>query len=266
MRNYQPFNPDGLHNNYRYKCLAFSEWRDMFYAGELNDVQKHFFEPRPAEELFDIESDPYETHNLATDPVYGETLKEMRGILSKWVKGMPDLSFFPEPVLVNRAFDNPVVFGQENKQLVSELVDIADLSLLPYEDASDEIGDALSSEDPLKRYWGLIVCSSFGERAAAYYESAQMLTSDENLLVRTRAAEFLGLTGTQDPKEVITSMLSETNDPVEANLVLNTVVLLQDGPHKYQFDISEDLFKPEVQKGPYVIRRLEYLDPEYITK
>jgi len=266
MRNYQPFNPDGLHNRYRYRCLAFSEWREMYYAGELNDVQKHFFEARPAEELFDIEADPHETHNLATDPVYSETLQEMRGLLTGWVKGMPDLSFFPEPELVKNVFDNPVVFGQENKQLVSELVDIADLSLLPYEEAKDGIGDALASEDPLMRYWGLIVCSSFGDKASGFYDTARGLTSDKNLLVRTRAAEFLGLTGTEDPVDVITAALKETNDPTEANLMLNTVVLLQDGSHKYSFDIRESLFKPEVQKGPYVIRRLEYLDPTYKTK
>ena len=262
MRNYQPFNPDGLHNNYRYKCLAFREWREMFYAGQLNDVQKHFFEPRPAEELFDIETDPYETKNLAIDPAYGETLMEMRGLLTGWVKGMPDLSLFPEPELVKNAFDNPYAFGQENKQLISELVDIADLSLLPYSEAKDGIGEALGSDDQLKKYWDLIVCSSFGDKAAEYYETAKDLTKDDNLLVRTRAAEFLGLTGTQNPREVIRKALSESNDPVDASLMLNTVVLLQDGPHKYKFDVSNELFKPEVQKGPYVIRRLLYLAPD----
>ncbi|MCK4989504.1 MAG: hypothetical protein KAS29_03425, partial [Bacteroidales bacterium] len=228
----------------------------------LNDVQKHFFEPRPAEELFDIESDPYETKNLATDPAYNETLQEMRGILTGWVKEMPDLSFFPENELVKNAFDNPVLFRQQHKQEISELVDIADLSLLPYEEARDRIGEALSSGDHLKRYWGLITCSCFGEEASEYFETAKTLTRDENLLVRTRAAEFLALTGTEDPKEVITGVLRETTDPVEANLVLNTVVLLQDGSCKYEFGITEDLFVPEVLEGGYVQRRLEYILPE----
>ncbi len=263
MRNYQPFNPDGLHNRYRYISLAYQEWREMYRNGELNDIQKHFFEPRPAEELFDIDADPYETQNLATDPDYQEKLEEMRNLLTGWVKGNPDLSFIPESELVKKAFDNPVVYGQTNKGGISELVDIADLSLLPFEKAADGIKEALSSNKHLKRYWGLIVCSSFGEEAAEFYETAKNLTEDENLLVRIRAAEFLGLTGTEDPKEVIRTALAETDDPVEANLMLNTVVLLRDGPYKYQFDITEDLFKPEVQKGGYVIRRLEYLVPGY---
>ncbi len=36
LRNYQPYLPDGLNNNYRYKNLAYAQWRDLFYAGELN--------------------------------------------------------------------------------------------------------------------------------------------------------------------------------------------------------------------------------------
>ncbi|MFC2116244.1 sulfatase-like hydrolase/transferase [Bacteroidota bacterium] len=262
MRSYQPFNPDGLHNNYRYISLAYQEWREMYRRAELNDVQKHFFEPRPAEELFDIEADPYETINLAADPAFGGKLQEMRELLTGWVKGMPDLSFYPESELVKEAFHNPVVFGQEHKQEISTLVDIADLSLLSVNQAKSGIGAALSSDDPWKRYWGLIVCSSFGEKAAEFYETARSLTRDENLLVRTRAAEFLALTGTQDPREVITAALRESNDPVEANLVLNTVVLLMDGTYKYEFDISEDLFSPQVFEGAYVQRRLEYILPE----
>lgn len=263
MRNYQPFNPDGLHNRYRYLSLAYLEWREMYHKGQLNDVQKQFFEPRPAEELFDIDVDPYETNNLATDPSYSDKLEEMRSLLTEWVKGNPDLSFIPEPQLVKEAFDNPVVFGQDHIDEISKLVDIADLSLLPYENARNEIGKALSSDNYLEKYWGLIVCSSFGKEASEFYEKAKKLTGDENLLVRTRAAEFLGLTGSQNPKDVIRTALAETDDPVEANLILNTVVLLRDGPHKYEFDITEDLFKPEVQKGGYVIRRLEYLVPGY---
>ena len=259
MRNYQPFNPDGLQNNYRYINLAYQEWRDMYIKGELNDVQKHFFEPRPAEELFDIENDPYETKNLAEDPEYQETLEKMHQILTDWVKGMPDLSFYPESELLKEAFNNPVVFGQEHKQEISSLVDIADLSLLSFKSARDGIGEALSSEDPWKRYWGLIVCSCFGEEASEFYKIARTLTKDKNLLVRTRAAEFLALTGTDDPEEVILNVLSETHDPIEANLVMNTLVLLKDGPFKYNFEVNIENISPDVLTGMDFKRRLLYL-------
>ena len=46
IRNYQPFNFDGLQNNYRYKCLAYEQWRTMYEEGKLNEIQRRFFEPK----------------------------------------------------------------------------------------------------------------------------------------------------------------------------------------------------------------------------
>ena len=58
IRNYQPFNIDGLYNFYRYKMLAFQEWKSLYGSGELNSEQRHFFEARPPECLYDLEQGP----------------------------------------------------------------------------------------------------------------------------------------------------------------------------------------------------------------
>ena len=259
MRNYQPFNFDALQNNYRYKCLAYQQWREMYLQGGLNEVQSHFFKPRDAEGLYDLESDPYETINLARDPDYQDILSEMRGLLVGWIKDMPDLSFYPESVLRDKAFDDPVLFGRQHKDEIEEFVDIADLSLSSFEEAREGINAALSSGDPVKVYWGLIVCSSFGEEAEPFYGIARELCSHEELLVRTRAAEFLGLTGIEDPVPVIIEALRQTGDGIEALLILNSLVLLMDGPNAYDFALNENDLKPEVLKNDQVLRRLEYI-------
>ncbi len=259
IRNYQPFNFDGLQNNYRYQCLAYRQWREMYLAGELNEVQSQFFKPRAPEGLYDLENDPYETVNLAVDPAYEKQLLEMRRLVGDWVRGMPDLSFYPESVLRRRAFDDPVQFGQQHQEEIGALVDIADLSLVTFEEARERIGEALSSEDPIRIYWGLITCSSFGPEAAIFAGKARSLCAHEDLFVRTRAAEFLGIIGEEDPAPVILQALRATGDPLEALLILNTLVLLRDGPHRYQFEISEAKLIPAVTEDPEVNRRLEYL-------
>ncbi len=259
MRNYQPFNVDGLQNNYRYKCLAFQQWRDLFHRGKLNGIQSHFFETRDAEELFDLESDPYETINLAVDPEYVVVLMELRVDLTNWVKGMPDLSFYPENVLRQEAFANPVLFGQQHQDEIGKLIDIADLSLHSFHESREAIGAALTSEDPIKIYWGLVVCSCFEQEAEPYFALAKELCKHENLLVRTRAAEFLGLTGVEDPVPVITEALGQSDDGIEALLMLNTLVLLMDGPYNYGFILSNDDLSTEVLDEPQVQRRLEYI-------
>jgi arylsulfatase A-like enzyme len=68
LRNYQSYYPDGQQNNYRYQMLAYAEWRELFLAGKLNPLQQQFFLPKPAECLYDLETNPRETKNLAGDP------------------------------------------------------------------------------------------------------------------------------------------------------------------------------------------------------
>lgn len=46
---------------------------------------------RPAEELFDLETDPDEVVNLATDPAYAELLLKLRSTLEAWQKQTGDL-------------------------------------------------------------------------------------------------------------------------------------------------------------------------------
>ena len=262
MRSYQPFNFDGLQNDYRYKMLAYEEWRDLYKAGKLNKIQSQFFEPRPAEALFDLESDPEETRNLADDPKYAAALADMRKRLTDRVKNLPDLSMFPESYLVDAGFDNPVAFGQAHKAEIAELVDVADLSLVPFAEARSGIEKALNSENPWKRYWGLIVCSSHGKAADGFVPKAKKLAADDpELLVRVRAAEFLGLIGAADPRPTITDALLESESPVEANLILNTAVLLQDGKPGYRFDLPRGKIvgdRPK-EKVRYVSARLDYL-------
>ena len=71
-----------------------------------------------------------------------------------------------------------------------------------------QIADALNSEDPMERYWGFIVCSSFGKKADSFYGKAKDLAkNDSSRLVRTRAAEFLGLSGAADPLPLVMDIL-----------------------------------------------------------
>ena len=257
IRSYQPFNFDGLQNNYRYKMAAYRQWRDMYKAGKLNEVQSMFFEAREPEVLYDVKKDPYETKDLAKDPKYAPILKKLRKGLVERIKGMPDLSMYPENVLLKEAIGNPVKFGQAHKAEIAELVDIADLSLLDFAEAQRGIKEALDSKNQWKRYWGLIVCSCFMKEAAAFYAKAKDLAaSDANLLVRTRAAEFLALTGQQAPQEVIIDVLKQSTDAAESMLVLNTLVLLRDGKPGYEFKFQRKQVRSVNSESS---RRLDYI-------
>ncbi|MCM8532138.1 MAG: sulfatase [Lentisphaeraceae bacterium] len=263
MRNYQRFNYDGLYNRYRYRMLAYKEWQEMFDDGKLNEEQSQFFKERPVECLYDLSKDPDEVNNLAEDPKYFEIIKEMRGLLSSQVKSLSDLSFIPEPVMIREGVENFVEYGQKNKQRIAKLSQISDLSLRAFPEIKTDLSATLSSSDSLERYWSLIVCSNFGEQAKSFYSKAKdLLKNDSDLFVKMRALEFLALNNQIEPSKYVNELIAMAKDENDLGLILNTVVLLRDGKHKYEFDLSY-LLKEKKWSGLSLKsptgRRLEYL-------
>ncbi len=260
IRCYQPYLPDGLNNNYRYKCLAYAQWRDLFEAGQLTGSQLQFFQPKPVEILFDCEADPHEVNNLAGDPAYAQTLADLRSRLQSKVKQLPDLSFYPESYLVKQVMDSPVDFGQTHKKAIAQLVDIADLALLPFDQAKASLQTALKSSDPMHRYWAAMVCTAFGKQAASLAEPARSLLDDPTETVRLRAAEFLGLVGEVNPQTVLTEIVNTTDDPVVATETLNSVVWFRDF-FDDRYPVKRSDFHPVCQ-GADMDDRLNYINGE----
>jgi hypothetical protein len=245
--------------------LAYTEWEQLFKDGKLNKEQEQFFKARSPEALYDIEKDPHELHNLAAEPAYESTLNELRSNLQNHVKSMPDLSFYPESYFLESCLTNPVVFGQQNKTEIAELIDIADLSLNSFEESKVEIEKALKSDNPWKRYWGLIVCSSFGKKAYPFFKiGAQMSTYDTNNLVRSRAVEFLMLHAQNVPSDLIIEIVKNSKSETETNLVLNSIALLKMTRPGFKITIPENMFPSDWvdEEGDLINRRIDFINAE----
>ncbi len=264
IRNFQPYLPDGLKNNYRYKMLAYSEWRELWKAGKLSGVQQQFFQPRPTEQLFDCEADPHQVHNLAAEPGYTKVLVTLRTRLQNWMTRMPDLSLYPESYLVENAMDDPVRFGQEHQEEISTLLQTADLALQPWSKARPAVARALKSNRPAIRYWAATVCTTFGQQASDVVADVEPLLKDESMTVRIRAAEFLGSIGKINPQTVLTDVVNTTENPVEATEALNSVVWFRDF-FGDRYPVKRDEFKP-VSKGADIDDRLNYINGEPYPK
>jgi len=262
IRNYQPFNYDGLMNDYRYKQLAYKEWYKLYKEGKLNEVQARFYQARNPELLFDVENDPYETINLAEDPAFKNIVLKLRGRLNTYMRELPDLSFYPEHYLINNAFDNPEKFGQDHKEDIIKYMNIADLSLLKYENARDAIEKALLSEDTWERYWGIIICSTFGKKAVEFAPQILAIAEkDREKINQVRAYEFMGLVLNENPLNNMAEILYRSDDVAESLLILNSMVLMVDNEFGYgesfQFEQIPDKMRNHVQ----LKRRFDYLIP-----
>ncbi|MEE2615561.1 MAG: sulfatase-like hydrolase/transferase [Verrucomicrobiota bacterium] len=255
IRNYQAYYADGLQNNYRYRQLAYDNWRNLYRANRLNPVQQQFFERRPVEQLFNLENDPHEINNLAANPDQDKRLTEMRRLLRNKMKSINDLSFYPENRMVTAALNDGVAFGRKNAKQLSRLSDLADTALRPFDEVQKTLVKALQSQSALHRYWALKVCSNFGKKAKPLTLNAMPLLKDNNLMVRVRAAEFLGSIKTIDPMPTLYSVVNNAETEQALMIAFNTIVYLRDQVgHKY----DPEKVKLKFNKGE-VYRRVQYL-------
>jgi len=96
IRNYLTDRPL-LQPQYRDNRADAKALRKGHAEGTLPELTEQiFFGPRPAEELYDHRNDPYEIHNLATDPALKNELRRHRKILDDWVKETDDKGQYPE--------------------------------------------------------------------------------------------------------------------------------------------------------------------------
>lgn len=98
IRNFYPERPYTQQNVYKdtqYATLAIM--RQLNEENKLSGPPEQWMAPtRPAEELYDLEADPYEVNNLAGKPEQQATLEEMRGTLERWIKETGDKGQYPE--------------------------------------------------------------------------------------------------------------------------------------------------------------------------
>jgi N-sulfoglucosamine sulfohydrolase len=88
-------------NKYREKVPMNKKLIDMDINGELSGAAAYIFmKTKPVEELYDLQTDPDEVHNLALNPTYESKLMELRTALSKWQVDIDDQGFKLESEII----------------------------------------------------------------------------------------------------------------------------------------------------------------------
>ncbi|MBL8216143.1 MAG: sulfatase, partial [Bryobacterales bacterium] len=96
IRNYMPHRIYGQHVAYMFETPTTSTWHRLYQEGKLTAAQKHFWETKPPEELYDLQNDRDEVKNLAADPAHRKTLERLRAANQAQLKRIRDLGFLPE--------------------------------------------------------------------------------------------------------------------------------------------------------------------------
>ena len=165
--------------------------RRLFEEGKLDELQSRPFLPtRPAEELYDLENDPFETRNLAGDPTYARVLETLRGRLKQWMIENKDLGLIPEPILEDKGRQYgskyAIMLQHENRDLLKNILVAIDAC-----ESGDEgrIKSCLGSPEPSVRYWAARAVGS--KKLLALSAPLEVMLKDRDGTVRVAAAQSL---------------------------------------------------------------------------
>ncbi len=94
IKNYKPEISYDAHQAYlEFYRPAVHVMRELYRQNKLNENQKPFFESRkPEEELYDMENDPFQLHNLAKSEEHKKIIKRLRKKTNQFEKMMKPVS------------------------------------------------------------------------------------------------------------------------------------------------------------------------------
>jgi N-sulfoglucosamine sulfohydrolase len=109
IRNYMPEQSFTSLNRYKEKCFPIKPlMRRLYKEGKLSGAPLALMADRlPHEELYDIQTDPHEIHNLAKSPKkeHQQALLRLRTALDVWITETGDRGHVPEPPEVVAPFE-----------------------------------------------------------------------------------------------------------------------------------------------------------------
>jgi uncharacterized sulfatase len=198
IRNYMPHRIYGQYIAYMFQTPTTRKWKELYDEGKLNEAQKHFWETKPAEELYDLETDRDEIHNLADSTAHREILERMRRAQLDLALKIRDVGFLPETEMYARAHpDAPYTMGHDpSRYPVGKVIAMAGLATRAERPKDEVLTKGLQDSDSAVRYWAAVGLMISGAGSVTTNAPAlEKALTDKSDAVRIAAAEALARYG-----------------------------------------------------------------------
>jgi uncharacterized sulfatase len=232
VRHFMPHRRYGEHVEYMFQTPTTQVWHRLFEEGKLTPEQAQFWQTKPTEELFDLQTDPDEVHNLADSPQHQEILKRLRGATHDFLLRTRDTGFLPEPMMHARAerADKTIYEMAQDPAWypLDKILPIAELATQRAGE-TDALIDFLDAADPAIRYWSALGLIVRGDAAVGSGEEAlRSKLKDDSPSVRIVAAEALARYGSPKDREAALQTLIdlaniEAHGPFTSTMALNAL-------------------------------------------
>ncbi|MCA9036551.1 MAG: sulfatase-like hydrolase/transferase [Planctomycetaceae bacterium] len=199
VRNLMPWRCALQNITYSERSVVRQEMRRLLADGTLKPESAQFFQaPRAPEELYDLQNDPWELHNLADSPAHRESLQRLRSECDRWQLESGDAHLLPESLLAQEEdqIGNrwQILHGQDGDSRTQRLLNLAKVASTTAVDGATLIQSGLKSEDAVERWWSMMALAhqtDAGEHASVF----RFGMHDPDPTVRIAAARGLRLAG-----------------------------------------------------------------------
>jgi uncharacterized sulfatase len=212
IRNYMPHLIYGQHVSYMFETPTTQVWKRLYDQGKLAPPRTFFWEPKPAEELYDLQTDPDEVRNLAGSPEHQAILNQLRKAHQEHVLRIRDVGFLPEAEQHARSAGTTMYeMGHDPKKYPLErILAMADLATSRKPGSLAQLRAGLKDADSGVRYWaatGLLVGGPSAAEAAR--DDLRAALGDSSPSVRVVAAWALGQHANEADREQALAALKE---------------------------------------------------------
>jgi arylsulfatase A-like enzyme len=221
VHNFMPHKIYGQHVAYMFQTPTTRVWRQLHDQGRLTAAQEIFWQTKPSEELYDLQQDPDEVHNLALSANHRETLQRFRQTQHQWELAIRDVDLLPEGEMHARSNGTPPYdLGHDTAHYPLErILEIADLASNRRPEAVPRLKAAARDPDSSVRYWallGLLILEREGVDAG--HATLVGALDDPSPYVRIVAAEAVGRYGPADQQLRARRLLIELADWSKQNV------------------------------------------------
>ncbi len=248
-RNFMPFMPEARYIRYVEIGEIKQIMRDDLADNQLNPLQKSLFKDRPAETLYDVIQDPWETRNLVNESTQQPLLNEMRQFLQDNIMRARDILFLPEYEIA-RISESTTPYAyrlDKQKYPLKEIYAAASLSGKRSKEIAAEQVELLNSPNPIVRYWAAIGLRSQSDEILAPYQAPLEQAMQDRY-----------------PPVMITAsaITYKINKDAKAKAILNNYCK-DDNMHSALMTINFLLYEDE--KQPFIATIQEVMNKEGIT-
>ncbi len=234
IRNYLPHLIYGQHIDYMFQTPTTRVWKKLHDEGKLTPAQEIFWNPKPPEELYDLQSDPDEVKNLAASPAHQQIKTKLRQAQQDLARKIRDVGFVPEGELFAHAKGGALFDFSRNdsRYPFARVFETAELASLLEPDALPALKRAMADSDSAVRYWGTLGVLMRGQAGVTSARvELQRALKDSSPYVRITAAQALGQFGADtDVKEILLLLVEHANwsrhDAFTALAALNSLAAL----------------------------------------